>query len=134
VEDVKVNVFLPRTLTVSVGDTVMWRLLGFHTATFLGNNRPPDLFVPGPGPGEWSAGPALFPIPLPPAPGPATYDGSGVRSSGPPLEEAGAEPPPLFTPRGLRSHGLPLLVAMVDVAGPVGGTTLPRVEGGEVVP
>jgi plastocyanin len=94
VEGVEVNAFLPRTVTVSVGDTVMWRFLGFHTVTFLGNNPPPDLFVPGPGPGELSAGPAFFPIPFPPAPGAATYDGSGVLSSGTPSEEGGAETPP----------------------------------------
>ncbi len=94
VEGVEVNAFLPRTLTVSVGDTVMWRFLGFHTVTFLGNNPPPDLFVPGPGPGELSAGPASFPIPFPPAPGPVTYDGTGVLSSGTPSEGGPAETPP----------------------------------------
>lgn len=38
--------FLPRDVTITAGDTVIWRSLGNHTATFVPSPPPPAFFLP----------------------------------------------------------------------------------------
>jgi plastocyanin len=38
--------FFPRAVTIHAGDTVTWRLYGFHTVTFPGSHRPYPFIVP----------------------------------------------------------------------------------------
>jgi plastocyanin len=74
---VQVNAFLPRQLTVNVGDTVTWKLGSgeFHTVTFLSGAAAPPLIIVGPN------GPDFNPAAVAPSGGP-TYDGTGISSSG----------------------------------------------------
>jgi plastocyanin len=74
---VQINDFIPKPITINVGDTVTWRVdsTEFHTVTFLsGAPQPP--FV-----GPTDAGPAITPLAAFPV-GDREYDGTGVRSSG----------------------------------------------------
>ncbi|HLO36385.1 MAG TPA: plastocyanin/azurin family copper-binding protein [Candidatus Deferrimicrobium sp.] len=74
---VQVNAFLPRHLTVDVGDTITWNLNSgeFHTVTFLSGAAAPPLIVFGPN------GPSFNLAAVAPSGGP-TYDGTGIASSG----------------------------------------------------
>jgi plastocyanin len=74
---VQVNAFLPRDLTVDVGDTVDWTIGSgeFHTVTFLSGNAAPPLIVVG------SGGPEFNPAAVGPSGGP-TYGGTGINNSG----------------------------------------------------
>src|SRR5689334_972840 len=88
------NAYSPSLLTVHVGDTVRWTFapsIEQHTVTFTatGGTTPPA-YVPGPGDGEFTLGPAWYPVG--PTDGTATYDGSQARSSGTPLTSADTLP------------------------------------------
>ena len=74
---VQVNSFLPRDLTVDVGDTITWSLNSgeFHTVTFLSGADAPPLITFGP------TGPEFNPAVVAPSGGP-TYDGTGIANSG----------------------------------------------------
>jgi len=74
---VQVNAFLPRDLTVDVGDSITWTLASgeFHTVTFLSGAAAPPLIIGGPG------GPEFNPAAVAPSGGP-TYDGTGIANSG----------------------------------------------------
>lgn len=74
---VQVNAFLPRDLTVDVGDTIQWNLRSgeFHTVTFLSGGAPPPLII-APG-----GVPQINPVAATPAGG-NTYDGTGFVNSG----------------------------------------------------
>ena len=74
---VQVNTFLPRDLTVDVGDSITWTLASgeFHTVTFLSGAAAPPLITVGPN------GPEFNPAAVAPSGGP-TYDGTGIASSG----------------------------------------------------
>lgn len=76
-EAVQVNAFLPRTLTVDVGDSITWTVASgeFHTVTFLSGAAQPPFIIGGPG------GPAFNPAAVAPSGGP-TYDGTGIANSG----------------------------------------------------
>src|SRR5437870_3347206 len=73
----QVNVFAPSTVTVSLGDTVTWKLNSteFHTVTFLSGAERPTFIEISP------QGPAISSAAALPAGGP-NYDGNGVRNSG----------------------------------------------------
>lgn len=76
-EAVQVNAFLPRDITVDVGDSITWNIRSgeFHTVTFLSGADAPPLIIVGPG------GPSINPAAAAPSGGP-TYDGTGIASSG----------------------------------------------------
>jgi len=76
-EAVQVNAFLPRSLTVDVGDSITWTVKSgeFHTVTFPSGAEPPPFIVPIGGV------PQLNPDAVAPSGGPA-YDGSGLTNSG----------------------------------------------------
>ena len=76
--------FGPSPLIIRVGDTVRWTFVGFHTVTFLSGRPQPAEFVPGPGAGELTLGPAFFPIGATGAVTP--YNGTQLLNSGAPLE------------------------------------------------
>lgn len=74
---IQANAFLPRDITVDVGDTVTWTLRSgeIHTLTFLSGAPRPPLIIPS-GPGI-----AFNPVAVAPAGGP-TYDGTTFTNSG----------------------------------------------------
>jgi len=74
---VQVNAFLPRNLTVDVGDSITWTVASgeFHTVTFLSGAAAPPLITAGPN------GPEFNPAAVAPSGGP-TYDGTGIANSG----------------------------------------------------
>jgi len=74
---VQVNAFLPRSLTVDVGDSITWTVNSgeFHTVTFLSGAAAPPLITVGP------SGPEFNPAAVAPSGGP-TYDGTGIANSG----------------------------------------------------
>jgi plastocyanin len=76
-EAIQANTFLPRELTVNVGDRITWHLNSgeFHTVTFLSGAAAPPFITIGPN------GPELNPAAVAPSGGP-TYDGTGIASSG----------------------------------------------------
>jgi plastocyanin len=76
-EAVQVNAFLPRNLTVDVGDSITWTVASgeFHTVTFLSGAAAPPLITVGPN------GPEFNPAAVAPSGGP-TYDGTGIANSG----------------------------------------------------
>ena len=76
-EAVEVNAFLPRSLTVDVGDSITWTVNSgeFHTVTFLSGAAAPPLIVIGPN------GPNFNPVVAAPSGGP-DYDGTGFVNSG----------------------------------------------------
>ncbi|HEY3248139.1 MAG TPA: plastocyanin/azurin family copper-binding protein [bacterium] len=77
---VNANAFFPRTLEISVGDTVTWKFLYFHTVTFLSGAPFPPFEIPQ-GNKMYFNPKAFFPV------GGKTYDGTGYRNSGvPPLD------------------------------------------------
>jgi plastocyanin len=84
---ISLNAFFPDPLAIHVGDTIRWTTVGPHTITFnsskppLRAKRPLGEFLPGPGPGELTVGPAIFPTG---APDTATYGGTEQISSGAP--------------------------------------------------
>lgn len=92
---ISTQAYFPNPLTINAGDTVVWRFAGFHTVTFNGNEPPLPLLGPGPNPGELALGPAFFPA------GPqgsnATYDGTGIASSGTPPEGGPQDQPFTYT-------------------------------------
>jgi plastocyanin len=70
--------YYPRTITIHVGDRITWSMtaLNFHTVTFLSGQKPPALDLPQQD-GRVQINPAVaFPQ------GGATYDGTGLASSG----------------------------------------------------
>lgn len=71
------NAFHPRTIEVAVGDTVTWRILGFHSVAFYSGAKPsPPIIEEG---GKTILNPqTAFPA------GGKTYDGTGYRNSGDP--------------------------------------------------
>lgn len=86
--------YSPSLLTVHAGDTVRWTFapsIEQHTVTFTatGGTTPPA-YVPGPGDGEFTLGPAWYPVG--PTDGTATYDGTQARSSGTPLTSGDSLP------------------------------------------
>jgi plastocyanin len=87
-ESIQVNAFLPRELTVAAGDMVRFSFhAAFHTVTFAAGTSPltpADDFVPGPGAGELTLGPALFPFPPGPSVETATFTGAPLSSGIPP--------------------------------------------------
>ena len=76
-EAVQANSFLPRSLTVDVGDSITWTVNSgeFHTITFLSGADAPPLIVIGPN------GPDINPAVAAPSGGP-DYDGTGIVNSG----------------------------------------------------
>ncbi len=76
-EAIQANTFLPRSLTVDVGDTITWTVKSgeFHTVTFLSGAAAPPLITFGPN------GPEFNPAVVVPSGGP-TYDGTGIANSG----------------------------------------------------
>ena len=76
-EAVQGNAFLPKHLTVDVGDTITWTVRSgeFHTVTFLSGAAAPPLITFGP------SGPQFNPDAVNPSGGP-TYDGTGIANSG----------------------------------------------------
>ena len=76
--------YFPGPLTIRAGDTVDFRFASFHTVTFNSGRPELPIIVPGPGAGELSFGPGLFPAgPMGPT---VTYDGTQQISSGAPLQ------------------------------------------------
>ena len=75
---VQANAFLPRDISVNVGDTITWTVATgeFHTVSFLSGGAPPPLIIPG----------DQFPIQVNPAAtlpaGGSPYSGSDFFSSG----------------------------------------------------
>lgn len=96
-QQVEINEFLPKEITVKAGQPVTWTVLGVHTITFGGPDHPPsvlefaadgavrlrqDLLAPAGGPGLPQPGPDA-----PPPTGPVpvdggSYPGTGLHSSG----------------------------------------------------
>ncbi len=76
-EAVQVNAFLPRNLTVDVGDSITWTVASgeFHTVTFLSGAAAPPLITVG------ANGPEFNPAAVAPSGGPS-YDGTGIANSG----------------------------------------------------
>jgi len=76
-EAVQVNSFLPRQLSVNVGDSITWTVGSgeFHTVTFLSGAAAPPLIV------VTATGPQFNPAAVAPSGGP-TYDGAGIANSG----------------------------------------------------
>ena len=75
--EVQVNAFAPRTLTVTAGESVTWRIdsTEFHTIHFLGGSPPPPFIAASPD--------GVFLNPAATAPsGGTSYDGSGLAGSG----------------------------------------------------
>jgi plastocyanin len=87
------NAFLPRDLTVDVGDSITWTVASgeFHTVSFLSGGPQPPLVVFGPN------GPDINPVVAAPAGGP-TYDGTGYHNSG--LMQLGQQYTQAFTTAG----------------------------------
>lgn len=76
---VQINDFIPKPVTINVGDTVTWRVDSseFHTVSFLSGSPQPEFLAPVPGqPGVMISPAAAFPA------GGTSYEGSGVVSSG----------------------------------------------------
>jgi plastocyanin len=75
---IQANAFLPRDMTVNVGDTITWTVASgeFHTVSFLSGGSPPPLVIPG-GP----YGIQINPDAVTPAGG-SSYSGSGFFNSG----------------------------------------------------
>lgn len=71
--------FYPRTVEIAVGDTVTWRIEGFHGVTFLSGAAPAEPFVRE-GNDTYLNPKNEFPS------GGTTYDGTGYRNSGSPPE------------------------------------------------
>jgi plastocyanin len=72
--------FLPKDLSVKVGDSVVWGSSYFHTVTFNPTPLPPDLVLPKP----QSAGPPMLvinPLEVIPAKPAATYDSTKYYNS-----------------------------------------------------
>src|SRR4051794_32773597 len=76
-EAVQVNAFLPKNLTVDVGDSINWTVKSgeFHTITFPSGTEPPPFIVP------INGVPQINPAAAAPSGGP-TYDGSAFANSG----------------------------------------------------
>lgn len=76
-EAIQVNSFLPRELSVNVGDSITWTLRSgeFHTVTFLSGAAAPPLVIGTPN------GPDINPVVAAPSGGPS-YDGTGFSNSG----------------------------------------------------
>lgn len=58
-DTVAVNAFLPSSVTIRAGDTIMWELNQpeeFHTTVFLSGAKTPPVFVPVPGGATRTAG------------------------------------------------------------------------------
>lgn len=101
------DAFFPSTTQIHVGDSVSWKVNGFHTITFLPSGQtPPPLFIPAMGnpiSGQLDAAGAAFwfngqpNLVINPAAGfPTggnTYSGSGVLNSGVPASPSGPPPP-----------------------------------------
>ena len=119
-EAVQANAFLPRSLTVNVGDSITWHLNSgeFHTVTFLSGAPAPPLFTIGPD------GPEINPAAVAPSGGP-TYDGTGIANSG--LLEKGQQWTLGFTKAGTYAF---LCLVHAGMAGTVKvqdpGTAYPR--------
>ena len=81
-DTVAVNAFLPSSVTIRAGDTIMWELNHpeeFHTTVFLSGAKTPPVFVPVPGggPRELQVNQKLaFPTSGPTKPA-EVYDGTG---------------------------------------------------------
>jgi plastocyanin len=101
------NGFFPSTTKVHVGDSVSWKVNGFHTVSFLaGGQAPPPLIIPASGSpisGKLDAAGAPFwfngqpnqvinPVIAAPSGG-NTYGGKGFLNSGLPESPAGAPKP-----------------------------------------
>jgi plastocyanin len=84
-QGVSVNAFMPQTVTVNVGDTVTWKIDGFHTVTVTGTSAPPTLIVEDPDdPSRYLFNFAGVGIPI----GGDSFDGTNLVSSGvPPAPE-----------------------------------------------
>lgn len=74
------NAFFPRTIEVTVGDTVTWKFQGFHNVVFLGGEQPPSLEVQE-GNKTYFNPRVFFPG------GGKTYDGTGYHNSGVPPDD-----------------------------------------------
>jgi len=74
------NAFYPRTLHVTVGDTVRWKFLGFHNVAFLGGSAPVPL-VRQEGQRMYLNARVMLPE------GGPTFDGTGYHNSGAPPED-----------------------------------------------
>lgn len=48
------NQFMPNRLVINAGDKVTFSSASFHTATYLGKQRPPGLFIPDPAHGKYA--------------------------------------------------------------------------------
>jgi len=73
------NSFHPRSIEIAVGDTVTWRVSGFHSVAFLSGAAPAEPFV--------REGNKTYLNPRNEFPsGGKTYDGTGFRNSGSPSE------------------------------------------------
>jgi len=77
--------YFPDPLIIHVGDTVNFQWAGVHTVTFNSFKPPLPLFVPGPNPGELTAGPGFLPFGFTDPTKPIMYDGTQQISSGAPL-------------------------------------------------
>jgi plastocyanin len=71
------NAFHPRSAEIEVGDKVTWRFDAFHTVTFLGGEKFPEIIVPE-GRQMYFNPKVAFPV------GDNTYDGTAYRNSGAP--------------------------------------------------
>lgn len=125
---ISLNAFLPNSITIHAGDSVVWTAPGVtpHTITFLAGQAPPPLIVPGPAAGELAFGPAFFPIPAGPSVMQATFDGTQPLSTGEISAGQGGEPPAFrvtFTRAGVFDYRClihPGMNGTVEVA-PAGG-------------
>jgi plastocyanin len=73
------NAYHPRSAEIQVGDRVTWRFDAFHTVTFLGGEKLPDILVPE-GRQLYANPRVFFPV------GDNTYDGTSYRNSGVPAD------------------------------------------------
>ncbi len=97
--------FWPAAITIHTGDTVRWSFFSqveHHTVSFLRDDPPRPLYLPGPGAGELTLGPAWFPAGS--IVGNGTFDNSRSLSSG---AVFGGDPPLYaltFTTAGVFSY------------------------------
>src|SRR5947209_803982 len=57
--------YWPSAITIHTGDTVRWSFFSRieqHTVSFMRTDPPLALYTPGPGPGEYTLGPAWYPL------------------------------------------------------------------------
>jgi plastocyanin len=91
----EISAFLPGTITINAGDTIIFEVMGFHNVAFTSGAEVPPLIIPSDPPLDLIATPpaagagqpqlVINPAVVFPSGGP-TYDGTGVVNSGLPFD------------------------------------------------